>query len=151
MWNCLRTLVVLAFLFGGCQRQKLYDQNDSNAQTRHILAEWGLEVSAVSEAQFEGKRVDLTQYKTAEQFCSKWINKDDRKLMERDIWGRPFGWSVRTEGERTIVRVSSWGRNGINENGEGDDLYVEVTILKGREPQTLLKDEKGEIHLLSRP
>jgi len=144
----LRSLLLLALLPVGCQR--VNDTNRDNLDTRSNLNEWAHYVIILSDARIEGKQLDIGQFKTTDDVISK-IHSSDFDFIKHDSWERPFDWSVRTEGERTIVRVSSWGRNGINENGEGDDLYVEVTIVKGREPQALLRTEKGEIHKHNRP
>jgi hypothetical protein len=46
----------------------------------------------------------------------------------KDHWGRPFRLERVREPGITRVRVLSDGANGIAENGEGDDLYVEVIV-----------------------
>jgi len=145
MRSCFRALVVTVCLLSGCQRQKIYDQRDQySLATRWNLGAWASLVVALNESQIDGKPIDLTQFKTTDDLASI-IHGGDFDFINHDAWDRPFEWSVRTEGERTIVRLTSYGNNGINENGEGDDLYLEVTFVKDREPEILLKDELGEI------
>ena len=146
MGKCLPVLVMIVCLLGGCQRQKVYDERDQySLGTRWNLGLWAYYVVALSRLQIDGKPVDLTQFKTTDDVAS-WFHSSDVDLIKHDFWDRPFEWSVRIEGERTIVRLTSYGSNGINEEGEGDDLYLEVTIVKDREPEILVKDEKGEIN-----
>ncbi len=45
-----------------------------------------------------------------------------------DWWGRPFKLDSRAEGPRTTIRITSSGRNGVFEDGQGDDLYLEIIL-----------------------
>jgi hypothetical protein len=131
------TLMVGLMLLSGCSKHS--DTNQAEAETYAGLEAWGQTISVLSEM-----GINLSQYKTTEEVLSKWkntgvIEQDYLHRMEADYWSQPFDWSTRTEGESFIVRVASWGRNGINENGRGDDLYVDVVIVKGHKPVIRIK------------
>jgi hypothetical protein len=44
---------------------------------------------------------------------------------DRDEWGRAFTLTCENVGSDLVVRIGSCGPNGVYEDGEGDDLYVE--------------------------
>jgi len=57
-----------------------------------------------------------------------------------DWWGRPFKLNVRAEGPRTAIRITSSGANGVFEDGQGDDLYLEIVLdSDGERVETKLK------------
>jgi len=56
-----------------------------------------------------------------------------------DSWGRAYKLDIRTEGQKTVMRITSSGANGVFEDGEGDDLYLEV-ILGGETVKGKLKE-----------
>jgi hypothetical protein len=54
--------------------------------------------------------------------------KDDEVLLKQDYWGRKYHWLVKKEPNETTIRILSAGRNGVFENGDGDDIFFEIVI-----------------------
>lgn len=110
----------------GCQRQS--DRNQSVAQTRYSLGLWKDYVEDCAKA-----NIDLFESRNASKAVNrlkelKIVNDYEAGLLEHDYWGRPFQWEKRVEGDRRIIRITSFGRNGIDELGKGDDISVEIFI-----------------------
>jgi hypothetical protein len=57
----------------------------------------------------------------------------------RDAWHRPYHLEIRASDHGTVIRITSSGANGIFENGQGDDLYVEITV-DGKNVQMQMKE-----------
>jgi hypothetical protein len=55
-----------------------------------------------------------------------------------DAWHRPY-LEIRTRDHQRVIRITSSGANGIFENGQGDDLYVEITV-DGKNVQMQMKE-----------
>ncbi len=63
------------------------------------------------------------------------VGEYSQGVCHSDAWGHPFGYAAAKAGERlTIVTLRSRGRNGIDESGGGDDLYVEIMLERGKAP-----------------
>jgi hypothetical protein len=56
-----------------------------------------------------------------------------------DAWHRPYQLEIRTRDNQTVIRITSSGANGVFENGQGDDLYVEITV-DGKDVQMQTKE-----------
>ncbi len=54
-----------------------------------------------------------------------------------DAWGHPYTLQVKSQGPEMVVRIISSGPNGVFEDGEGDDLYVEVRWSGNRSDMSL--------------
>ena len=54
------------------------------------------------------------------------------KDFENDGWGRPYRWRLSNSGDETCTRILSDGRNGKPEDGEGDDLYLQIQEIDGK-------------------
>src|ERR1700730_203421 len=52
-----------------------------------------------------------------------WSYED--KEYEVDGWGRPFRWEKIQTDNKTMIRILSAGQNGLWEDGQGDDLYMD--------------------------
>ena len=77
--------------------------------------------------------LDLVKYKSANQALEELKNKrlvDGFPInrMKEDYWGRPFQWLVKTQGADAVIRVGFKGRDGVSQEGEGDDLYMDFFI-----------------------
>ena len=51
-------------------------------------------------------------------------------FLKKDYWHREYAWQATLEKEQTVVRILSRGRNGVDENGEGDDFFVQIKVAK---------------------
>jgi hypothetical protein len=101
-------------------------------------------LSDVAVRLFVKGKVDISKFNTLEEMVSvaiekNWLEKENEFSYCHDAWERPFRWCVKKNAELTVIRIISDGANGINEGGEGDDLYVEIRIPKQGEPTTFLK------------
>jgi len=54
-----------------------------------------------------------------------------RSELMQDYWKRPFEWELSQTDGKTRIRILSRGPNGILENGQGDDLFVEILVRRG--------------------
>jgi hypothetical protein len=107
---------------------KISDSNQAVAQTRYYLGLWSDYIRSSYEA-----GIPINGCKTLAEAMTL---LDTRGVMEKDVqprftkdaWGRRYAWSV-TEADGLIrFHIVSSGRNGVFENGEGDDLSVEIDI-----------------------
>lgn len=58
---------------------------------------------------------------------------------KKDQWCKPFRWEARHQSGETIVRILSDGRDGITQDGKGDDLVVEIRSRAGGDPEISIK------------
>jgi hypothetical protein len=82
--------------------------------------------------------VNVAKYKTATEAWqdlvrNRVIEEEFVPVLREDYWARPFRLHVRQDASETVVRIQSDGGNGVNEDGLGDDLYIDVHLLpKGK-------------------
>ena len=124
---CL-TGACFAFTSAGCVKNSGRYENE--AQTSSNLRVWVGTIESFHEA---GIRID--EKKTAHDVlvylrATKAFSENELSLRESDGWGRPFHWKVAERDGAIVVTIHSNGKNGIDEEGGGDDLFVEVTIPK---------------------
>jgi hypothetical protein len=118
--------VTLPLTVTGCHRDS--DLHESEATTYHSLALW---LRALVRGQEEKVSVDhlasLTEVldTLAENHL---IEPTDRKRLEVDGWGRPFSFRVQNEANSQKIRIISSGKNGVFQEGKGDDIVLEITI-----------------------
>jgi hypothetical protein len=55
------------------------------------------------------------------------IRDYEARNMARDGFKRAYHWSIENGGKGTVIRIISFGKDGIDQQGQGDDIYVEVT------------------------
>jgi hypothetical protein len=123
-WSVVLCLLPAA---AGC---KVYDADVDMEGTKTLnrLHTLGLAVEACARKGVEFKVIESEiEFLSVAAKCECF---EAEKELETDAWGRPFRWRVTSEGDITKVRILSDGRNGICEDGGGDDLYVEVTLVK---------------------
>ena len=87
------------------------------------------------------ERDSIRHVQTMHEFAS--LLKTKRRSVEvdrylNDWWGRAFNLDIRGEGTTSIIRITSSGANGVFEEGEGDDLYLEI-IFDGEKIESKLK------------
>jgi len=56
------------------------------------------------------------------------IREAEVDRLSTDYWGRPYRWEVEVRPPDTVIRIISSGRDGVFENGEGDDVSIEIRI-----------------------
>ena len=118
-------LMSILVWIGGCHHES--DQNEDEAQTRYGLRLWGETLTTLFEA---GE--DVRQFKSCEDVLSKYkdstlVSRYQLIRMKCDYWGKPFKWNIARQSDKHfIIHVISAGKNGVFENGKGDDLYVEI-------------------------
>ncbi len=126
------------FIVAGCV-VRVSDRNEANAQTVSALKSWGESIIVLHEM-----GIDLEKYHSTDVILLEWkgtgvFDTTDLGRFEHDYWGNPFRWELRRENRDVVVMIGSNGRNGIWENGEGDDLYLEIFIATSGKPTTRLK------------
>ena len=48
-------------------------------------------------------------------------NRTDSDLIQKDRWGNPFVYRLDAAGSSAVY---SWGENGLDEHGKGDDILM---------------------------
>jgi hypothetical protein len=48
-----------------------------------------------------------------------------------DFWGRKLRWQITTNRSDTILRILSDGADGVPQEGQGDDIYLEAVVSSG--------------------
>jgi len=78
------------------------------------------------------KEMNLIRHvRTMDELASQLKAKNTSVEVDRylhDAWGQEYKLEIKTEGQKTVMRITSSGANGIFEDGEGDDLYLEVIL-----------------------
>jgi len=120
--------LLLAGLFL-CLPHFVLDENPK-AKTRYDLC-------LIAEALIEmhNQDITITRYRTITEFVSAAekdgiLDRNDENRFIKDDWRHPLHWIIQTEPEQLVVIVRSDGRNGLSEDGEGDDISVIVTLPK---------------------
>jgi hypothetical protein len=77
---------------------------------------------------------DPFQYVSYSDALANWkseqeIDRVEASMIETDWWGNEYEWELINGGNRKVVRLISAGRNGVRENGNNDDLWIELEIL----------------------
>jgi hypothetical protein len=74
--------------------------------------------------------VDVTKALSVPEYHNCFSGLLDKEILQgRDFWGTPLHYEVVTERE-AILR--SFGRNGVDDGGQGDDQTLHVENLPGR-------------------
>lgn len=55
---------------------------------------------------------------------------EEEQELETDGWGNRFLFRKEDDGRQVVIKVISFGPNGISENGSGDDIIVERVVLR---------------------
>lgn len=127
MWDATtrqsRFLVILLVFQGGCGARPDNDVNRTIAN----LQVWADVLEYVVQNHLDSP----CKYSTTDEVIKTWSRKGHIPVgwvnfLEEDAWGRPFQWNIVKEKDCIGVRVLSRGRNSKHENGDGDDLWVEV-------------------------
>ena len=132
----LATVCCISLLgpFFGCV--KTSDLNIANHSTSNALFTLGLRLVYAHE-----RSHSIRNLASMEQVFQ--ILRDERgreiDMFKADYWGRPFRFLRAVEEARVRIRILSDGRNGIPENGQGDDLYVEILLETGKASLELRK------------
>lgn len=59
----------------------------------------------------------------------EFIEKGEASFLTTDHWGRPFQLVRMAQGKRIKLLIYSFGDNGVDEGGKGDDLFVELVVV----------------------
>jgi hypothetical protein len=104
------------------------DEHQAQATTMSAIREWTQVVEFAIES-----GMTLEQWPTPTDALIDWQRQgfiEDERLVNKlllDYWKRPFRWSkVDKDDDMHTVRIWSIGPNGVDENGEGDDLYGQI-------------------------
>jgi hypothetical protein len=131
-WSCSLFAVAAIHFLAGC---KTSDQNWDNQQTLFVLRLWAETILVVHKTGAD----DSLKYDSIRSVFTSWKNKgiireSERQLVPMDYWESELRWEVRSRNEDKSIRITSAGRNTLYEEGEGDDLYVEITLPMNGEP-----------------
>lgn len=125
--NISSALLALTFapsLFLGCRSDTNWAADTTNyrltvlAQNLALLSRLGEDISAFNSVD------DLV----GSLLKRNWILHDEADSFRKDYWRNPFVLRINSDRGTKKVRIISGGPNGLIEEGDGDDLYVEVTI-----------------------
>jgi hypothetical protein len=102
-------------------------------------------LGAVVEAHLKAGN-DLQSYGDFKSFLSSSVQKKfisttdyNDSIYEIDGWGHPFVWDVKVLEDGLRIRISSVGPDGVDQAGEGDDIFVEVTVKNNLPPVVYFK------------
>ncbi len=90
--------------------------------------------------------IRIKKFTSVEEFVSRsdqegYLTDLSGNSFELDGWGKSFSWHIEIDKEqnRVRVRIISGGVNQVLENGEHDDLFVEIEL-------TFLGESKAFLH-----
>jgi hypothetical protein len=112
---------ILISLFPGCQS----DRNEAVNRTMNRLDNMGQVIVKLWEGEYDFAKCD--SYETLVDEATKRAFLEPDKYTY-DSWGHRYALMIRFHEHRIVIRISSFGKDGIDETGDGDDLFVEVTI-----------------------
>lgn len=121
--------LLLAVVHLGCYERN-YAVNQQSGRTSHYLHLWG---DYVKQSYELGFKVDEKKSLQEAVFFLKGKHVLEESLseyMKLDGWDRPFQWTSTRDENGTKVRILSFGPDGIDQDGHGDDLFVVVTVPK---------------------
>jgi hypothetical protein len=105
-------------------RGRTHNRLEVLARATRILSEKGCDVSEFA---------DVKQLVEALQANNLIMAEDiDRGIFEKDAWGRPLFMKSTKQSAGTRLCVYSAGKNGIDDGGRGDDLVIEVAVMRRR-------------------
>ena len=134
-------LLLCVFLAGCCHAT--VEDNSGNVATTQSLKSWGLLIVAEVETG-NGDFVFSGEIRDVLKRCRLDKRYSDAELseLEHDFWDQPFRKTVDKQGDTKRLRIVSSGANRKLEDGEGDDLVLEL-VWDGQ------KDIKGSIRYIS--
>jgi hypothetical protein len=121
------TLAVILGAITGCQ-PKHSDENRAYNQTRAFFRDYA---SALSTAIYAG--YDLGSCTSVDEMLgalrkANIITDKQQSALRHDYWGRDYSFFVRKDDGVVVVRIITSGRNGIFEDGSGDDVTLEFKV-----------------------
>lgn len=147
--NALLVLALIAALEStGCEKRS--DQYQTEGRTWSNLELWGEYIKSTHEA---GINLETRESPKAAADYLKSIKATsdyEYSLLVADAWGRPFHWKVFVRDGATVIKIISDGKDGISQDGGGDDLFIEVFIPKNG-PITSFQNTPKHPHLTERP
>jgi hypothetical protein len=120
------SLGLLTSLLVGCL--KVSDKNQAIAETAHNLGLWGDYIERCHEADIAVQRCETLDDALALLKTHRIADEEDLDALAHDAWKQAFHWNIEESRQGTLIRVTSAGRNGIDEVGRGDDIVAEFTI-----------------------
>jgi hypothetical protein len=136
------TALALVILLSGCSNR---DMNSDRNVTIFKLRVLGEITTALVQDGVNLRQIHSVQELLAAAHASKRVTEYDyiQKYYETDYWRRAFRWAISTnqEGE-TVVQITSDGKNGIPEDGKGDDLYIEILFKSNGDSEMRLNKER---------
>jgi hypothetical protein len=124
-------LVLLGLLLAiasppGCVKDS--DRHQTEAQTWSNLVTWSECIKSTHDA-----GIDLAKKTSAKEAADYLKNIGavsglEYSQLASDAWGRPYHWQVSVHDATKIIKITSDGKDGISQDGGGDDLFIEVDI-----------------------
>jgi hypothetical protein len=113
-----------------------------NSSTIAQLTYWGEIITQVH----LNEQDNVTLHSSLDQLVDSWIEKRiiypaEGNRLRKDWWDRPFRFRCVMTTDGATVRISSDGADGVAQEGEGDDLVLEVEL--HYEPTTLVVRLRG--------
>ena len=130
-----------AIAIAGCAKVR---NGTAESDTLHRLKNWPEAIHVALQV-----NDDIRTYKNLSEFVAAWKKKAHSVVAcvsadytLNDVWGQPIELRILTySDDLKQVRILSLGKDGISQDGEGDDLYVEVILQKGAKPIWKVKGE----------
>jgi hypothetical protein len=124
-------VVVCSFCGASCRTGESQQKDWTTFRLRWIA-------SAAKHLSFE----DVAPLKSIDDVLDLAVSKGGlpgKEGFQFDGWSRPFQSFVSKDNTVAKLRIISSGRNGLLEEGEGDDLYVDVTFFKTDQQPAVLQ------------
>jgi hypothetical protein len=121
-------IACLAITTAGCEKRS--DRYQNEAQTCSNLRMWAATIESLRDAgiRFEDKKTANEAVACLKE--TKIFSEYELSCHEADGWGRPFHWKVVERDGASVIKIYSNGKNGVDDDGGGDDLFAEVTVPK---------------------
>jgi hypothetical protein len=127
MWHKLFSVAVVAGLVScGCEKRS--DAHQGTAETQYRLRQWGDYFTSSVDAGLDMENREAIREATDLLVTTRLIRTSDARRLLVDYWGHEFRWMRKRGYNNTVITITSLGRNGIYEDGVGDDQYIEIQI-----------------------
>ena len=134
--------VILGTSVIGCAPDRSHD--DTHMAAKRTISQLGEIGDTVVRLVRDGARVEgLASLEDAMVEARKRGLLNESEFQDRqyrnDSWGREFRWVRKEQGASAIIWIISAGEDGKFEDGDGDDLYVQISVTGEKELQVYRK------------
>lgn len=116
------------WVLNGCQKSPSQEDRP-NSSTIATLSVWS---EVITEVHY-GERDWIGRFSTIDEILEAWVEwgiliQSEATRLRRDWWGNSFHFHCSTTDGVLIVKIRSDGADGISQDGQGDDVLLELTL-----------------------